>query len=142
AVRTFRQAPGFFSLVIGILALGIGASVSIFSLVDGILLRPLPYRDPQRLVSLTSYASKPPFDSNGSLSYNDFQQFRAKSRSFADLAVTFRTGWSRVILTGGTEAVAMQGAFVSPNFLLCSDVLPQLAAPSRQRKTHAPNGLL
>ncbi len=115
-LRTFRQAPAFFSLVIGILALGIGASVSIFSLVDGILLRPLPYRDPQRLVTLTSRASRPPFDSNGSLSYKDFQQFKAKSRSFADLAVTFRTGWSRVTLTSGTEPVAMQGAFVSPHF--------------------------
>ena len=116
ALRTFRQAPAFFSLVIGILALGIAASVSIFSLVDGVLLRPLPYRDPRRLVTLTSYATRPPFNSNGSLSYNDFQQLRAKSRSFADLAVTYRTGWSRVTLTGGTEPVAMQGAFVSPNF--------------------------
>ena len=53
ALRSFRQTPAFFSLVIGILALGIGSSVSIFSLVDGILLRPLPYREPQRLVTLT-----------------------------------------------------------------------------------------
>jgi predicted permease len=115
ALRSFRQTPAFFSLVIGILALGIGTSVSIFSLVDGVLLRPLPYRDPQRLVTLTTYASKPPFNSNGSLSYNDFQQLKAKSRSFSDLAITFRIGWSRVTLTGGSEPVRMQGAFASPN---------------------------
>ncbi|MBV9404502.1 MAG: hypothetical protein JO211_04100, partial [Acidobacteriaceae bacterium] len=93
AIRSFRHAPAFFSLVIGILALGIGASVSVFSLVDGVLLRPLPYRDPQKLVTLTTYAIKPPYDSNGSVSYNDFEQLRAKSHSFSDLAVTFRTGW-------------------------------------------------
>ncbi len=126
ALRSFRQAPAFFSLVIGILALGIGASVSIFRLVDGVLLRPLPYRDPQHLVTLTSYASKPPFDSNGSLSYNDFQQLRAKSRSFANLAVTFRTGWSRVTLTSGTEPVPLQGAFVSPNFFAIFGRVPMI----------------
>ncbi len=116
ALRSFRQAPFFYSLVIGILALGIGTSVSVFSLVDGILLRPLPYRNPQQLVTLTTYASRPPFDSNGSLSYNDFLQFKAKTRSFTDLAITYRTGWSRVTLTGGTEPLSLQGAFVSPNF--------------------------
>jgi predicted permease len=115
ALRSFRQAPAFFALVIGILALGVGISVSVFSLVDGVLVRPLPYPDPQRLVMLTSYASNPQFDSNGSVSYNDFQQFKARNRSFSDLAITFRTGWSRVTLTEGAEPVGMQGAFVSPN---------------------------
>jgi hypothetical protein len=67
SLRNLRQSPAFFSLVIGILALGSAASVSIFSLVDGVLLRPLPYPDPHRLVALTTYPVKPPFDSNGSL---------------------------------------------------------------------------
>ncbi len=115
ALRTFHRSPGFYSLVVLILALGIASSVAMFSLVDGILLRPLPYRDPQRLVTLTSYAADSRFDSNGSLSYNDFRQFQAKARSFSDLAITFRTGWSRVTLNGGTEPVTTQGAFVSPN---------------------------
>ena len=115
AFRTFRRAPGFYSLVVAILGLGIAFSVSIFSLVDGILVRPLPYSDPQRLVMLTSYATHPPFASNGSLSWNDFLQFRAAARSFADVACTFRTGWSRVTLNSGSEPVAVQGAFVSPN---------------------------
>src|SRR4051812_35328198 len=115
AFRTFHRSPALYSLVIAILALGIASSVAVFSLVDGILLRPLPYRDPQRLVMLTSYASKPPFDSNGSVSYNDFLQIKAKARSFSDLAVTFRTGWSRITLNSATEPVTIQGAFVSPN---------------------------
>jgi len=101
--------------VVGILALGVASSVSVFSLVDGILLRPLPYRDPQPLVTLTAYATRPPFDSNGSISFNDFLQLKSKSNSFSDLAITFRTGWSRVTLTGGTAPTPTQGAFVSPN---------------------------
>ena len=115
AARMLRKAPAFYLLVVGILGLGIASTVSFFSLVDGVLLRPLPYRDPERLVTLTSYAPKPPFDSNGSLSYNDFEELKAKTSSFEDLAVTFRTGWSRVTLTGGSEPVILQGAFVSPN---------------------------
>ncbi|HEY3455666.1 MAG TPA: ABC transporter permease [Bryobacteraceae bacterium] len=115
AFRTFRRQRTFYSLVISILALGIALSVAVFSLVDGILIRPLPYRDPQQLTMLTSYANKPPFSSNGSLSYNDYLQFRAKAHSFSDLAVTFRTGWSRVTLNAETDPLPLQGAFISPN---------------------------
>lgn len=115
AFRSFRLAPAFFSLVIAILGLGIAAAISVFSLVDGVLLRPLPYRDPTRLVTLTSYAPKPPFDSNGSLSYTDFEQFKSHTRSFEDVAATFRQGWSQVTLTGGSEPVNAQGAFTTPN---------------------------
>jgi macrolide transport system ATP-binding/permease protein len=115
ALRTFRRAPGFYFVAMAILATGIGSSVAIFSFGDGILVRPLPYRDPDRLVMLTAYSTLPPFDSNGSLSYHDYLQFKAHNRSFSDLAVTFRTGWSRVILNGATEPVTIQGAFVSPN---------------------------
>src|ERR1700744_3082677 len=95
AFRVFRRDPLFFWLVVAILALGIAASVSVFRLVGGILLGPLPYRDPQRLVTLTSYSTKPPFDSNGSVSYHDYLQFKSKEQSFSDVAVTFRTGWAR-----------------------------------------------
>ncbi len=125
-LRTVRKAPFFFLMVISILALGIGASVAIFSVVDGILLRPLPYHDPQHLVTLTTYAPRPPFASNGSMSYNDFVQFKSKSRSFADPAVTFRNGWSRATLTGGYEPVVVQGAFVSSNLFALAGRAPML----------------
>ena len=114
-VRMFARAPFFYSLVIGILALGITASVSLFSLVDGVLLHPLPYRDPSRLVALTSYAPKPPYESNGSVSYRDYQFISRKASSFSEIAVTYRAGWSRVTLLGNDEPIQLQGAFVSPN---------------------------
>jgi predicted permease len=125
-LRSFRKAPGFFGLVTVILALRIGASVSVFSLVDGILLRPLPYRDPQRLFMLMSYAPRPPFDSNGSISFNDYLKIKAKTDAFSDVAITFRDGWSRVTLTGGSEPVSVQGAFVSPNLFALAGRAPIL----------------
>lgn len=115
AFRTLRRHQAFYCLVISILALGIALSVAVFSLVDSILICPLPYRDPRQLVTLTSYANKPPFESNGSVSYNDFLQFSAKTHSFSTLAITFRTGWSRVTLNAETDPLPIQGAFVSPN---------------------------
>jgi predicted permease len=116
AFRAMRQSPGFYGLAIGILALGIGASVSVFSLVDGVVLRPLPYRDAGRLVALRTLATKPPFDSNGSVTYADFQQFQAQSRSFEGIAAMYRGGWSQVVLADGGERERVRGGFVSPNF--------------------------
>ena len=138
ALRSYRQAPAFFSLVIGILALGIGISVSVFSLVDGVLVRPLPYPDPHRLVALTTYASRPPFDSNGSLSYNDFEELKNRNNSFSDIAVTYRTGWSRITLTGGLEPIGVQGAFISPNLFAMfgrSPILGRTFTAEENRKT-------
>jgi hypothetical protein len=64
---------------------------------------------------LTSYATQPPFDSNGSLSYNDFCNSKGAGRSFSSVACTFHSGWSRMTLNSGSEPVTIQGAFVPPN---------------------------
>ena len=115
AFRSLSRAPGFYFWVIGILSLGIAMCVSVFSLVDGVLLRPLPYTNPQRLVALTAIAVRPPFSSNGSVSYRDHQRLKADEKSFEDIAITFRRGWSVVRVTDGSIPVYLQGAFVSPN---------------------------
>jgi predicted permease len=126
AIRSLRFAPGFFTLAIGILALGIGASVSVFTIVDGVLLRPLPYRHPNQLVALTSIPADPKFDSNGSTGYADFEQFRSHCVSFSDVAVTYRQGWSAVRLTGEAEPENAQAAFVSSNFFALFGISPIL----------------
>jgi putative ABC transport system permease protein len=113
--RAIRQAPAFHTLVIGILGLGIAASVAVFSLVDGVLLRPLPYRHPERLVSIETIAIKPPYESNGSFSYSDFEQLRAQVRSL-DIEAMYRNGWSRVTLPHDGVQERARGAFVSPGF--------------------------
>ena len=127
ALRTFRRSPAFYSLVVIILALGIASSVSIFSLVDGLLARPLSYRDPRKLVTLTSYAAKPPFDSNGSLSYNDFLQLQAKPK--AESQFTF-TSWNRL------ESPLGQLTFSTAAFP--SDLRQQIGRASSDVRTSVP----
>src|SRR5215469_6127900 len=99
ALRAMRRSPGFYGLLLTILGLGMAITVSVFSLVDGVVLRPLPYRDPARLVDLQVVATKPPYDSNGSFTYGDYEQIRARAHSFEDVAVMYRDGWSRMVLT-------------------------------------------
>jgi putative ABC transport system permease protein len=87
ALRTLVRWPGFTAVVVLTLALGIGANAAIFSVVNAVLLRPLPYSDPDRLVFV--FGTPTDGDSakvgNGS-SYPDFADFRTRSRSFSQLA--------------------------------------------------------
>ena len=80
AFRKLKQNPGFAFVAVLTLALGIGANSAIFSIVNGILLRPLPYRDPQRLVLLSEHWPQFP---RLSLSYLNYQDWRDQSHSFA-----------------------------------------------------------
>src|SRR5215831_8452020 len=116
ALRSVRQSPGFHLLVLGILALGIAASVSVFSLVDGVVLRPLPYRNSGRLVTLRAAATRPPYDSNGSFTYSDFERFQQEAQSFDEIAATYRSGWSQITLADASERQRIRGGFVSPGF--------------------------
>ncbi|MGE0042706.1 MAG: ABC transporter permease [Vicinamibacterales bacterium] len=79
AVRALRKAPGFAALAVTTLALGIAATAIVYSLVDGILLRPLPFRDPDRLVLARETGNT----GNGmSLSWPNFLDWRARATSF------------------------------------------------------------
>jgi putative ABC transport system permease protein len=101
AIRTLRRAPAFTAVAIFTLALGIGATTAIFSVVDSLLLHPLPYPNGDRLVviweKLTRNPSGPPvFDS-----YRDFEIWKSGSRSFEQLApATWATG-GRIVRSGG-----------------------------------------
>ncbi len=103
-------------LVIAILAVGIGVSISVFSLVDGVVLRQLPYQDAGRLMAIETVATKPPWEANGSVTYADFERMRAEARSFDDLAITYRDGWSRAVVGEKDDHGWIRGGFVSPNF--------------------------
>jgi hypothetical protein len=86
AVRTLRRAPGFFLLVVLPLALGIGATTAIFSAVHGVLLRPLPYREPEQLVTINHYY--PSLKGlQASVSAPSFTDYRDRTRSFTGVAV-------------------------------------------------------
>ena len=87
-VRTLLRSPGFASIAILVMALGIGATTSLFTLVRSVLLRPLPFRDPDKLVMLYEHFRQ----STGNDPYNvvapaDFRDWRAQTRGFADMGV-------------------------------------------------------
>jgi predicted permease len=82
-VRTLRKNPGFSIVAILTLALGIGANTAIFSVVQGVVLAPLPYPQPDRLAMVME--SRPGLNQTG-ISYPDFQDWQHSSRSFAQMA--------------------------------------------------------
>src|SRR5579872_6267391 len=111
AWRTLRRNPGFALTAIATLALGVAVNTTIFSLVNGVLLRPLPYRDAGRLVLLwTTNPQQNAFErSTGLLNIQDWRA----ARSFDAMA------WFRdepVVLREQPEPEPMDAAFVSPNF--------------------------
>src|SRR5271156_3453752 len=95
-VRTLRKNPGFTAIAVLTLALGIGANTAIFSVVNGVLLRPLPFRDPSRLVLI---AEKGPYPII-STSYENYLDWRDQSHSFESMEATRSTS---ITLTGAGE---------------------------------------
>src|SRR5215467_3781315 len=82
AVRGFRRSPGFTVVVLLTLALGIGANTAIFSLINALLLRPLPVRQPASLVQLGTVG---PFGTIANFSYSDFNRFRDENQVLSGL---------------------------------------------------------
>lgn len=120
AVRWLQASPGFALTAIATLAVGIGASTAVFSMVNAVLLRPLPFPDAERLALV--YGVKPQ-EGDGllPLSQPDFEDFRAANRSFDRLAV-----WApgRSTITGRGPAELVQFALVSADLLAVLGVAP------------------
>src|SRR6478672_7617830 len=81
AIRSLRRAPGFAATIVFTLALGIGASTAIFSIVRGVLLRPLPFVEPERLVRI--WEVSPRGDDHNVVSIGNYVSWRERARSFA-----------------------------------------------------------
>ena len=88
AVRSLLQARGFTVVAVLTLALGIGATTAMFSVVNSVLLRPLPFPEPDRLVAVAEYNTHRPLPEvpNGSVSYPDFEDIANRNRSFTAVA--------------------------------------------------------
>src|SRR6476646_8313020 len=86
ALRTLSKDPAFAGIAILVLALGIGATTAIFSIVNAVLIRPLPYKDPHRLVAFSSTIRRGAIDrSFPTVSLNEVEQWRSQNRSFESL---------------------------------------------------------
>jgi predicted permease len=112
--RMLRKHPGFTTVAIVTLALGIGGNTAIFSIVNAVLLNPLPFPNPNELVSLSE--SKPNFD-QGSISYPNFLDWQRDNRTFSSMALARPYAFS---LTGRGEAEQVNAEFIS------GDLFPML----------------
>src|SRR3954451_18173865 len=108
--RLLRRSPGFTTVAVLTLALGIGANTAIFSVVNAILLRPLPFKDSEQLVVVYEKTQTVPRDF---VSVPNLQDYRAASRSFEEFA-TFVP--QSVNLTGAGEPERVVGAFTTSSF--------------------------
>jgi putative ABC transport system permease protein len=133
AARTLVQNPGFAALTIVCLALGIGVNSTIFSVVDTVAIRPLPFRDPERLVSLHTTQQVNGID-RGSVSYLDVQDWKARTRAFADIATY--TGRS-LTLSDSDEPERFIGATISWNMFPMIGVQPILGRQIRPEEDAA-----
>ena len=122
AIRTLRRAPGFTAVAVLSLALGVGANTAVFGIVDAVLLRPLPYPAPERLVSvLVKDAAE---ERASSLSDADFVALEA-ARSLERFGVYFRTPGG-ITLTGLGEPEQLEASWVSAGLLPALGVAPAL----------------
>jgi predicted permease len=117
-VRMLAKSPGFSLISILTLALGIGANTAIFSVVNGVLLNPLPFHEANQLVSM--FQEIPNFK-NGSISYPNFLDWRRMNTTFAGIAAYRSTGFN---LSGNGEPERLHGEMISAGFFEILGVNP------------------
>ncbi len=134
AVRTLGRSPGFAAVIILTMALSIGANSAIFSVIDGVLLKPLPYVQPNRLVRFfLTNAEYPKFPINPF----DFRDYRTRSRSFESLAAYTRNDLQ---LSGTGEPVRLAGFSITAGFFRVLGLYPAMGREFSTRDELPGNG--
>jgi putative ABC transport system permease protein len=136
AGRSLRRSPGFTLAAAATLALGIGATTALFSVVNGVLLKPLPYGAPDRIAMLWQVGDK---GEKGAVSEPNYLDWRQQTRSFSAMAEIGFQG--RVTVLGGSEPARATATAVSADFLRVMGVAPALGrafSPDEQRPGGAP----
>jgi putative ABC transport system permease protein len=122
SVRTLSKSPAFTAVAALALALGIGANTAIFSIIDGVLLRPLPYPNPERLAMVFLHFS-PQNNERGNLSPADFVDWKAQNHAFEQPAVF---AYSHFDVSGPGEPEQVAGAGVTSGFFSTLQIQPLL----------------
>src|SRR5271157_3630588 len=104
ALRQLRKSPGFAAVAVLTLALGIGANTAVFSVVDAVLLRPLPYPQPDRLMLVTETETQGGEEELG-VAAQEYLDYRDQNRSFSSAAAFETAGFN---LTGAGEPLRIQ----------------------------------
>src|ERR1700722_4853060 len=120
AIRMLRKNPGFTAVAVLTLALGIGANTAIFSVVYAVLLKPLPYANPNQLVSAFQANIQEGVPETGA-SYPNFQEWRAQNHVFSDLSTI---NFHQLTLTGSGEPSVVNTCVVTPQHFALLDVKP------------------
>jgi len=127
AVRTLLRDAGFAAFAILIVGLGVGASCTIFSVVNTLLIRPLPFRDPERLVWLANHRDDTKDMSGKTVQVNYLLEYRERNKSFEDLAAYFAFyGAGDAKLIGDGQPERLTSVPVTQNFFPLLGVEPQL----------------
>ena len=121
-LRQLRKSLGFTSIAVATLGIGIGAGTAIFSVVDTIVLRPLPYREPERLVVVTETLPGMSSDEIG-VSAGEYIDYRERNHSLSQIASYERTGFN---LTGSGKPLRVNVALVSASTFPLMGVSPEL----------------
>jgi predicted permease len=130
AVRSLLRTPGFSSITILTLGLGIGMSVAVWSVFDAVLIEPLPYPDANRIVEIG--LTLPEIGTAGyPMSALDYLDYAERNRSFQAMAAVFRENLN---LTGGSSPARVNGARVSAPFFTVMGVSPQLGRAFRDEE--------
>src|SRR6202453_4791800 len=125
AARLMRRSPGFVATAVLTLALGIGANTTLFSVVNGVLLNPLPYPHSQQLVAV--YGRTPGFD-QGPVVYLNFLDWQRETQTFASMALYRNQNYN---VTGSAEAERLAGYMISADFFSTLGVQPILGRDFR-----------
>lgn len=127
AARMLRQSAGFTVLAVTCLALGIGVNTTMFSVVNAVNIKPLPFTDAERLVLVQGTQRQS--TNHSSLSYPDFQDVKAQAHSYTDVA---GYSYKSITLAGDDEPERVQGSLVSWNLFPMLGLHPQLGRGFRE----------
>jgi putative ABC transport system permease protein len=135
AFRSLRTTPGFAAVAVATLGLGIGVNSAMFSVINAVMLRPLPFPASERLVDVAELDLRPGQGRRpSSVSWPDFFDWRSRTRAFAHLSAYHETAFTMIV---GGRAVHTPGAVVSADLFSTLRVQPALGRPFRIEEERA-----